>query len=184
MPVKLICQSCGKEFKVPPCRKKTAKYCSPGCFYKENRRENNCNWKGGKYKDKRGYVLIYKPNHPDVQKTGYMFEHRIVMEKHLGRRLTKDERVHHINGKREDNRIENLQLFNNESEHTKQYHLDSLPHPPVPKRGDYLNCDYCGEKIYRTKGQQKNKIHFYCSYECMDKYRAENGFESHPSKKK
>lgn len=59
-----------------------------------------------------GYVTIYVPNHPDSsKKSGKMFEHRWVMEQHLGRRLEPHENVHHINGIRDDNRIENLELW-------------------------------------------------------------------------
>ncbi len=78
-------------------------------------------WKGGRVKNSKGYILIYKPNHPYPHIRKYVYEHRLVMEKHLGRYLTKKEVVHHINGIVNDNRIENLMLFANLSEHFK-YH--------------------------------------------------------------
>ena len=68
-------------------------------------------WKGGRVINSGGYVLIYSPNHPfhDAQK--YVREHRLVMEKHLKRYLEPSEVVHHINGDKKDNRIENLELL-------------------------------------------------------------------------
>lgn len=78
------------------------------------------NWKGGK-KIKRGYVLIFFPTHP-FAKEKYVFEHRLVMEKHLGRYLTPQEVVHHINGIKDDNRIENLKLFSSAGTHTCKCH--------------------------------------------------------------
>ena len=69
-------------------------------------------WKGGKYKNSRGYVYIWNPNHPYSNNEGYVFEHRLVMEKHIGRFLIPNiDDVHHINGIKDDNRIENLQLL-------------------------------------------------------------------------
>jgi len=58
----------------------------------------------------RGYLKKMCKGHPNADKDGYVLEHRLVMEEHVGRYLTADEVVHHINGTRDDNRIENLQL--------------------------------------------------------------------------
>lgn len=58
-----------------------------------------------------GYTVLYRPNHPSSWKSGYVYEHRFVMEEHLGRSLRADELVHHINEDRSDNRIENLEVM-------------------------------------------------------------------------
>jgi len=63
-----------------------------------------------RYKAK-GYIYIYMPEHPTANKKGYIREHRLIMEKHLGRLLQPEELVHHINGIPDDNRIENLMLL-------------------------------------------------------------------------
>ena len=69
-------------------------------------------WKGGRHTDHNGYVNIYKPSHENATTKGYLGEHRLVMSDHLGRPLLKCENVHHKNGDRKDNRIENLELWN------------------------------------------------------------------------
>lgn len=69
--------------------------------------EKNPRWKGGKTIHSTGYIQIYLPSHPFKDNTNYIFEHRLVMEKRLGRDILKGEVVHHINGIRDDNRIEN-----------------------------------------------------------------------------
>ena len=61
--------------------------------------------------DNRGYVTLHLPNHPIANKGGTVYEHRLVMSEHLGRWLVKGESVHHKNGNRVDNRIENLELW-------------------------------------------------------------------------
>ena len=73
-------------------------------------------WKGGRQIDDDGYVLLHMPEHPDANKKGQVREHRLVMEKHLGRRLLATEVVHHKKA-RDDNRIENLELFASNAEH-------------------------------------------------------------------
>lgn len=68
-----------------------------------------------------GYIMILKPDHPYCDSKGYVREHRLVMEEHLGRYLEPTEVVHHINHVRDDNRIENLVLYKGYNEHNKTH---------------------------------------------------------------
>ena len=58
-----------------------------------------------------GYIQVYVPDHPNANKDGYVMKHRLVMEKELGIILPKGIVVHHINGKRTDNRVINLAVM-------------------------------------------------------------------------
>jgi len=89
-------------------------------------------WKGGRIKDAFGYVLIWKPGHPNAKagrRKAYVYEHRLIMAEHIGRPLEKHEYVHHRNGIKDDNRIENLEIL------TKKNH-----------RGHVL-CPYCNREF-------------------------------------
>lgn len=81
--------------------------------------EKNPNWKGGRYLEKGKYWLVSAPDHPHKNHAGKIREHRLVMERVLGRYLKPGEVVDHINGNTLDNRPENLRVFANNAEHLR-----------------------------------------------------------------
>jgi hypothetical protein len=85
------------------------------------------NWRGGVvYRGQNNrYIMILSSNHPHATKEGYVMEHRLVMEKYLGRYLSPSEFIHHINGDTRDNRIENLKLASSKKEHSHM-HFDAV----------------------------------------------------------
>jgi hypothetical protein len=78
---------------------------------------NNPKWRGGRQVDKDGYVLILRTDHPHRSRHGYVREHRLVMEAHLGRLLEPTEIVHHKDGNRQNNALENLEVFGSNGAH-------------------------------------------------------------------
>ena len=85
--------------------------------------EKHPGWKGGRYKNSRGYVYAYSPGHPKAKTTNHIAEHILVAEKTLGRYLDNTECVHHINHNVSDNRPGNLQVMKL-SEHNTIHHKD------------------------------------------------------------
>ena len=117
------CKVCGKDVAkwVAPSRVAkgidTLEYCSRTCAGIGRSGSSHHQWNGGRQTDKDGYILIHMPSHPFANAAGYVREHRIVMESHIGRLLTKTEVVHHRNDNPSDNRIENLELYDSNAKH-------------------------------------------------------------------
>ncbi len=118
------CLNCQENFAIMPRKshdngKYRNKFCSHRCatkyLYKKgilnSKGENGGRWTGGHNVLSSGYVEIYAPTHPAARGGIYVREHRLVMEKHLGRYLLPSEQVHHKNGIKDDNRLENLELM-------------------------------------------------------------------------
>ena len=82
-------------------------------------RERAAHWKGGRYTSSKGYVRVYAPDHPFAVARSYVLEHRLVLEKRLGRYLLPSEVGHHKDGVKDNNEDGNLHLCKTNSEHRK-----------------------------------------------------------------
>ena len=97
-----------------------------------------------------GYIEIYSPYHPNKTKNKTVTEHRLVMENNIKRFLTLKEVVHHINGDKQDNRIENLELLESKGKHTVEHN------PSRDSSGKFNNIrkEGCG-KYFKYQNRTK-----------------------------
>ena len=85
------------------------------------KRGDRCNfWNGGVSITTKGYRVIRKPSHPRADSKGYVLEHILIFEKEAGITVPQGCCVHHINGNKTDNRIENLCMMTH-SAHTTMH---------------------------------------------------------------
>lgn len=105
------CEACGTRW-VFALRNGSAtpRSCSAKCRPVRTGKDSP-HWEGGRSLTADGYIRVLRPEHPRATKGGTVMEHRLVMEQSIGRFLTVKENVHHINGVRTDNRLENLELW-------------------------------------------------------------------------
>lgn len=97
--------------------------------YEKRRRigARNGRWKGGRIVDEDGYILIKSHGHPHADRHNYVREHRLVVEEKLGRYLDPREVVHHIDGNRQNNYPDNLEVFGTNGEHLAATLVGQIP---------------------------------------------------------
>lgn len=123
--------------------------------------------------NRKGYWYILNHSHPFSGKQGYVAEHRLVMEKHLGRYLTPKETIHHINDDPSDNRLENLELCESNGQHTKIHHPEvyekarqaNLGRKPANYARTPHTCNQCGKEFLANPNRNKR----FCSHSCYGK---------------
>lgn len=87
----------------------------------------NVFWTGGRIVDKHGYVLVKQNDHPHANNSGYVREHRLVVEKALGRHLEPHEIVHHKDDNPANNHPDNLELFSSNADHLRATRTGKVP---------------------------------------------------------
>lgn len=123
------CKECHKDFEERRRQSKERKFCSPQCQYNAARKRiglANPGWKGGRHKTTEGYIIL------NLHGGKFIYEHRYVMEKALGRLLRADEEVHHIDGNKANNDLSNLVIL------VAQKHKNF--HPYIPHKSPKYNC--------------------------------------------
>ena len=125
------CEQCGQPIERPPCHIKSHTFCSTKClgiWNAQTRCGDRCaRWNGGKYTNPDGYLFTRQED------GSYRQDHRLEVERHLGRRLTSDEIIHHIDGNKQNNLYSNLMIVTR-SEHAK-IHKEMKCHQAALEQG-------------------------------------------------
>jgi hypothetical protein len=120
--IETTCSECGATFLYLSDGVGQRNFCGKACLGKYRTKhltgEKAANWKGGRSAN-RGRVMVFKPDHPNAQSNGYVYRYRLVAEATLGRPLSADEVVHHIDDDETNDEPSNL-LVMTQAEHASR----------------------------------------------------------------
>lgn len=159
------CEFCGVAFKP---RKPTQRFCSIRC---SNTKRNLAHAERQRQRpvtdlkliERNGYLMEW-----DRERAKYVYQHRLVMERHLGRRLESNEVVHHLNHDKHDNRLENLQIMDRSS-HMRHHGRESKGKPKPWLRTPLEPCPECGQMFKPWSRRGRRTVT--CSVSCSNRYR-------------
>lgn len=118
-------------------------------------------WKIERVVSKGDYDYAVAKDHPNATKHGYVLMHRIVVENHLGRLLNPEELVHHVNHKKKDNRIENLEVLTSKQHMRLHASGRKMCHIRCPQ----CKVEFCRAHNLTHLGNGRGKLTF-CSRSC------------------
>jgi len=148
LPQAVTCLQCGTSFPCKPsiARRDGTRFCSTECRSRFHSGPQHPHWQGGR-SHTQGYVTLRQPDGRKVR------EHRRVMAEHLGRPLARTELVHHRDGNRANNAIENLEVMTRGG-HTRHHHAGVSKRPPGQWAIRHVACVGCGtiERPHKALG--------------------------------
>jgi hypothetical protein len=102
-----------------------------------------------------GYCYFMDAEHPLANRSNKVYHHRHVLSLSIGRWIKSNESVHHVDGDKTNNSIENLLLMNN-AEHARHHH---------PRMTEEMSCELCGKLFF----PHAKHVRRFCSFECREK---------------
>lgn len=119
-------------------------------------------WQGGRTVASNGYVLVrVGPEHHLADVRGYAYEHRVVAEGVIGRRLRRGEQVHHKNGNKQDNRPDNLEVLGSFAEHRVKHRTREYGRRRPGQENPTVGCACgCGTmfRVFDTSGRPRRYV--------------------------
>lgn len=174
-----VCVVCSKTYSTD---NPASQSCSPQCSGKLRRGENHTRYKGGCVHPRSGYKTISVKGKP-------ILEHRYVMQQSIGRPLTSKEVVHHKDGNRLNNSIENLELLSSTAHHAEVHrkYYQTPTHRQCsrcselkPKSDFYIHCSRCKPCDAIVRAEKENRV---LSDNPLSRPGAENGYSKLTNKK-